>query len=221
MQTLDVIKLAASTLAKTGVALWQALRPITDDETDNEPFGEIDVFQGLGLTSFPYPADKDGHAEGVIVTNCGNKNAVCVGARDTRTAKIVGNGKPGDTILHSTGPSQSAQVQLKEAKRQVVLATKNSNDETQALLIDGKNEKFQIAVGGCMFEIADGGFTLTDASGRGTLIVRNGTINLVGKVVAGGLTPVPALSVMLGPVTGQVPPTPVPLVAAKGFFIGV
>lgn len=28
-----------------------------------------------------------------------------VGVRDTRTAKIVGNIKPGDIILHSTGPA--------------------------------------------------------------------------------------------------------------------
>jgi hypothetical protein len=222
LSKLDVIKLGASKLAETGAALWQAVRAITDDVSDVEPFGEIDVFQALGVSSMPYPADDSGHAEGVIVENCGNMDAVCVGARDTRTAKITGNLKPGDTVLHSTGPSQAAQVQCKEEKRQVVLATKNKAGETQALLIDGNKEKFQVAVGGCMLEIADGGFTLTDASGKASIIIRNGTINLVGKIVLGGLTPIPALSIMLGPVTGSPGgPTSTPMFAAQGVFIGL
>jgi hypothetical protein len=222
MNRLDVIKLAASKLAESGAALWQAVRAITNDVDDVEPFGEIDVFQGLGLSSMPYPADDEGHAEGVIVENCGNMNAVCVGARDTRTAKITGNLKPGDTVLHSTGPAMAAQVQCKEEKRQVVLATKNKANETQALLIDGKNEKFQVAVGGCMLEIADGGFTLTDASGKASVIIRNGTINLIGKIVLGGIAPVPGLSIMLGPVTGSPGAgSAAPLFAAKGVFIGL
>lgn len=32
------------------------------------------------------------------------QTAVCVGARDTRDATLVGKIKPGDAVLHSTGP---------------------------------------------------------------------------------------------------------------------
>jgi hypothetical protein len=222
MNRLDVIKLAASKLAESGAALWQAVRAITNDVDDVEPFGEIDVFQGLGLSSMPFPADEEGHAEGVIVENCGNMNAVCIGARDTRTAKITGNLKPGDTVLHSTGPSQAAQVQCKEEKRQVVQATKNMRGETQATILDGKNEKYQVAVGGCMLECADGGWTFTDATGKASIIIRNGQINLVGRIVLGGLSPIPGLSIMLGPVAGSPGAgAAAPMFAAKGVFVGL
>lgn len=219
----DVYKLGASTLDKeTGAPLWQAVRPITNDVDDVEPFGEVAVFQGLGLTSFPYPADEDGHAEGLGVENCGNADLVVAGARDTRTAKVIGNGKPGDTMLHSTGPSQSSQVQCKEEKRQVAIVTKNKAGETQAVVLDGKNEKLSIAVNGCVLEISDGGFTITDATGKASIIIRDGQINLVGRVVLGGLTPNPAFSLMLGPVAGSPGAgASAPMFAAKGVFVGL
>lgn len=215
MQTLDVVKLAASKLASTGAALWQAIRPIENDTDDNEPFGEVDVFQGLGLTSFPYPADDNGHAEGVIVTNCGNMNAVCIGARDTRTAAIVGNGKGGDTILHSTGPSQAAQVQCKEEKRQVVLATKNSRDETQALVLDGKNQKFAIAFEGFIIEIDGNSKTLSMSvpNGACSILMTEKGGNLLGTWTIGGLVPVFPLAAF----NSASPLVPIP---AAGVFWG-
>jgi len=209
-----LVKLGASTVSKeTGAPLWQAVSPITDGVNDVDSLGEIDAIQCLGVMANPAAADEKGHAEGLVEEGVGGLPAVALGGRDTRVAKLAGTLKPGDTVLHSTGPSQSALVMCKESKRQVVLATKNKRDETQAIVLDGAAEKLQIAVNGCMFEIADGGFTLTDASGRGSIMVRNGVINLIGTVVVGGITPLFPLAA----VNPAAPTVPVPV---PGAFMG-
>lgn len=221
MTELDVGILGGSKLDETGSPTWQVSVPITDDTNDVEGFGNSQVFQGLGLSSMPYPKDEDGYAEGIFARNCGGRDAICIGGRDTRSAKILGNLKPGDTVLHSTGPSQAAQVQLKEEKRQVVLVTKDADGFNQILTLDGANKKFQLSVNGAMFEIdPEGGITLTDASGGAGIRIANGQVNVFGRVVLGGGTPNPAMAIMLG--VGQVPgPAAVLLTPAAGVFIGL
>lgn len=179
-------------------------------DTDDAPdYGNVPMFQCLGLTAFPYPADEKGGAQGIL-SEVEGLDGVIVGARDTRSAKVVGNGEPGDTILHATGPEQAAQVQLKEKKRQAVLVSKDSRGETMALVLDGKNDKVQIAAFGMMFEMSrDNGFVVTDGEG-GTLQIKGGAIMLTGQIVLGGRVPSsPVLS-------GSPPGVPTP-----GVFVGL
>ena len=117
--TLDAIKLDD----ETGAPLIGAKQPVTGDD-DVEDFGDIPQMQCLGVSSAPWQADDSGRCEGVVIGGAGSRNGVCVGARDTRTNDIVGNLKPGDTVVHTTGPSKAAQLQLKESKRQALLVTK-------------------------------------------------------------------------------------------------
>ncbi len=117
MSDADIALLGASKIGANGSPVWQPAVPITDDSEDLEGFGECQVFQSLGISSLPYQKDENGFAECLVMRNVGGRDAVCLGARDTRSAKIVGNLKPGDTVVHSTGPSEAAQLQLKEEKR--------------------------------------------------------------------------------------------------------
>ena len=55
----------------------------------------LNIFQCLGVTAIPFPKDDKGYAEGVVMRNCGGRDAVLVGARDTRTAAMVGNERQG------------------------------------------------------------------------------------------------------------------------------
>lgn len=201
MADLDIAILGASKLSEDGAPMWQAVVPITDDTNDVEPMGEADVFQALGVSSRPWQKDANGYAEAVFARNCGGRVAVCLGGRDTRSAKIVGNLKPGDTVIHSTGPEQAAQLQLKESKRQAVLATKDTRGRTMALVLDGKNDKFQIAVLGAMIEIdKNGDMSFTNAQGAGFMI-QGGKFHVLAELSLQGMQP--GLALMQGPPTGD------------------
>jgi hypothetical protein len=203
MSDADICVLGAAKVAN-GVALWQGVIPIANDNGENpgEPLGESDVYQALGLTSLPYPKDENGFAEAIALRNVGGRDVVYVGARDTRTAKIVGNAQPGDTIVHSTGPEQAAQLQLKEKKRQAVLATKDSQKRTMALVLDGKNDKVQLAALGALLEIdKNGDFSIVNAAGAGIRIEGN-KIHLLGELALPGMRE--GFSLMQGLPAGQV-----------------
>jgi hypothetical protein len=210
----DITVLGASKVTG-GVASVQAVVPLTNDVDDVEPFGDVDLFQGLGITALPYPADASGSAEGVIIRNCGGRDAVCVGARDTRSAAIVGNMKPGDTVVHSTGPNQAAQLQLKEEKRQAVLATKDSRNRTMAFVLDGKNDDVQIAALGAVFKIdKNGDFSFTNASGAGFSLIGD-TLHINANLALPGMTP--GLCLAQCPPSGSPGgPASTPLVAVLG-----
>lgn len=190
----EIVKLGASKLnALTGGAQWQAINALSNDVSDFEDFGEIDVFQCLGVDSLPWPADESGHVEALILRGAGNRNAVCVGARELRTAKGTGNLKPGDTVLRSTGPQQAAQVQCKEEKRQVVLYTKDTAAEGMVIMLDGKNDKLQINARGAVIEIdPDGDISLTNAAGTG-FAIQGKKIVFLGELSIPGIPPGMAL----------------------------
>jgi len=217
----DIAVLGASSVGATGCPVWQPVVPLTDDEQDVEGFGQAQVFQALGVSSLPYQKDANGFAECLMLKNVGGRDAVCVGARDTRSGKIVGNLKPGDTVIHSTGPSQSAQLQLKEGKQQAVLVTLDFDGETMAIVLDGKNGKMQIAARGAIWQIEKDGSSTISEPGGAAIHMGGGQINLIGTVVLGGGTANPAQCIMLGPMTGSPGgAASVPLVPAKGVFIG-
>jgi hypothetical protein len=173
----------------------------------------------------PYPADDEGHAEAVCVKGVGGRDTAFVGARDTRSAKIAGNLKPGDTVIHSTGPQQAAQVQLKEDKRQVAMVTKDTNGKTMMVLLDGDANKFQIVLSGCIFEIDGNSKTATLKVGDDAILLGGGSCALDSSVILGGTGPDPVNKIVVSPAVGPVPlpaatGTPaigIPIAAGKGF----
>ena len=230
MSILDIVELGTS-LVKEGVALWQGITSISEEEGDDEPMGESDVFQSLGISSMPFPSDDAGFCEGLCVREIAGRDTCFLGARDTRSAAIVGNLKPGDTVMHSTGPQQAAQVQCKEDKRQVLMATKDKNGKTMMVMLDGTTGKFQVVLPKMIFEMdsATGNFLFNNS--KCSILVQGDTIALDGTVVAGGRIPDPVNKIMTSAMEG-VAPTPIAVgasglgvvftkfsAAAKGLFL--
>ena len=184
---LDIAILGASAVNDNGVLQVQAVSPVGASDDDIEPFGQIDVFQSLGVYSVPYPKDASGYAEGLIGRDVGNRDAVLIGARDTRTQNVVGAAKPGDTIVHSTGPNQAAQLQLKEEKKQACLVSKDSKGQTMLAMLDGKNDQAIVAALGCVFEMKQGEITLTN--GTASIMLQGGDIVLNGTIRFPGIPP--------------------------------
>lgn len=207
---MDIVDLGPGTLdPKTNALLVQAKGIPQGEDGDAPDYGPVAYMTGLGDFAVPWPADENGKAQGAVEQLDGGI-AVLLGARDTRTAKTVGNAKPGDRIVASTGPEQAAQLQLKEAKRQAVLLTKDSAGNTVAFVLDGKNDKVQIAAFGAIFEISNDGISLA-TSGGAKILMQGDTIYLLGKVVVGGMTPtLPVLAGASGPAG----------IATPGVFVG-
>jgi hypothetical protein len=170
--------------------------------------------QCLGASSLPYPKDDKGYAEAVVATGCGGRDAIVIGARDTRTADTVGALEPGDTVLHSTGPNQAAQVQCREKTRQVLLATKDSGGEGIMLMLDGSAKKVVIMAFGSSIEMSPDGVSITSA---GQFTVNAPVIALMGHVLPGGSNAMQGMAFMVGPMTGSPGgPASVPLMPAMG-----
>lgn len=188
----DIVKLGASVLVD-GVPTWQAQAKITDDQNDEEPFGQIDAFQSLGFASCPAPANDAGYAQAVVIRDCGGKSSVAVGANDPRNAAVVGKLGPGDTAMFATGPGASSQVQCKAKKKQVVMATDDADKKTMMFLLDGKNKKVQLAARGAMFQIdVDGDFAIVNKQGTG-LLIQGGKVVILGDLSLPNMTPGMAL----------------------------
>lgn len=186
----DIVTLDAVTLdPKSGAPLVSAKQPVTGDD-DVEDFGDAPLMQALGLSAAPYGKTADGYCEGVVMT-VGARDAVCVGARDTRTAKIIGNLKPGDTVLHTTGPNQAAQLQLKEAKKQAVLVTKGSDGKQMLFSLDGNGDKVTLAAFGMCFEFnkQNQSIALMVNGTTGIVITAAGTRILGPLLIGPGSTP--------------------------------
>jgi len=176
-------------------------------------YDDTPVMSQLGVTAMPYPATDDGNAQMLVLTNIAGSNGICVGGNDTRTAKIVGNLKPGDTVVHSTGPQQAAQLQLKEEKRQCALVTKDDRKKDFGLFLDGKSVTgtFTVPKGGTIHITQDQGQVLVDNTGKASIQLVDGMIILCGQIIMGGRTPV-------GSVAGIGPGGPE---ALKGVFYGI
>ncbi len=112
--TLGIVKLGASRLSDSGLPIVTATDQIGDGTREVEHFGEIDHFNGLGLTARPFPANDSGHAETLVDRNVAGTTGVAIGGRDERCADMYGALGPGDTCVHATGPSHSAQMMCKE-----------------------------------------------------------------------------------------------------------
>jgi hypothetical protein len=216
MSDAEIAILGSSKLdEKTASEQWQAVLSLTDgaDDNDTDNLGELDVFQALGITSLPYPKDGNGYAECLVLRNVGGRSGICVGARDTRT-KIAAGCTPGDVVLHSLGPEQAAQVRCLEKKRTVAAVTRDSDGDSMAVILDGKNNKVQVIARGSTIEISpDGDIHLIGKKAsiliQGPDIVLNGTVRLAGMQTG--------LVLMQGPPSGSPGgPASVPLVPVLG-----
>src|SRR5688572_7572162 len=126
MSDAEIVQLGASSL-KDGGARWQCSVGVANDNDDNVSYGEIGVFQSLGMTSLPWPKDASGSAEGVMLKGVGSKKGVVIAGCDTRSAKVVGKMDPGDSVLHSTGPDQTAQVRVQGKKKSASIIVKGAD----------------------------------------------------------------------------------------------
>jgi hypothetical protein len=212
MHRIDLAVLGASRVVN-GCPMWQSVVPVANDVDDAEPIGELKVYQGLGLSSLPFPKDDTGFAQGCFVEDVGGNNAICIGARDTRNATLVGKLKPGDTTVHSTGPGSVAQCFLKHEKKQAGLATDDTNGKSMLFMLDGKNKKAQWTARGAIIEIGeDGAITMTAKGGAGLRI--DDKVYVIGDLSLPGM--LPNMVLMQGAPAGQTPPTPVLLFPVMG-----
>lgn len=157
-----------------------------DSPEDQEPYGDVDLMQCLGVSALPYPPDDKGHAEGILLEGVGGKPGIVIAAWDTRTFSLFGKAEPGDTILHSTGPNKAAQVLCKEKKRQVVLATVDEDGAPAVVTLDGKNRKFQVCGWGLMFELSKENGIVIEAGGARLMVHPDNGIAVQGAVTIGG-----------------------------------
>ncbi len=203
MSIFDIVILGVHKAIK-GIVSWQGIIPVGNEDDDVESLGEAPVFQCLGVSSMAWPKDATGYAEGIGVRNCGGYDFVWLGARDTRSATIVGNLKPGDTVVHSTGPNQAAQLQLKEEKKQAVLVTKDSRNRTMALVLDGKTDMAGIfACGGCITFDENGDWSIV-SSGGAAIKSQGSKVMILAELSLPGMEPGMALAQMY-PVPPQLP----------------
>jgi hypothetical protein len=180
--------LGASSL-KEGTTRWQAFVPIVDEVGDMQSWGECPVMQALGITSQPYPRDKNGFAEGIVADGIGGFVGIVIGARDTRNAKVVGKMDPGDTVMHSTGPNQAAQFRAQEKKRMASVVVQDKNGKHQVIILDGENLKFQIFANGAAFQIDEAGDVAIANKGGASLLMQGNEIVPNGVVRLPGLPP--------------------------------
>ena len=211
----DVCELGAARLDDETGALFVQCKgaPVSEDGTAPD-FGETPMMCALGLTALPYQATEEGSAEGIVADDVPGMDGAVVAARDIRTAKVIGNGEGGDTFLHSTGPEQASQVMLKEKKRQAVLRTKDTRGKDMVVVLDGKNDKVQIAALGAIIEITrENGTVLTSETGGASIQLKGDLAIITGTVVLGGRKPVAPVHSGVGAGATSIP-TP-------GVFIGV
>ncbi len=188
MSDADICVLGTAKVVK-GVTLWQGVIPVGNEIDDVESFGEAPVFQALGVSALPYPKDENGYAEAMAFRNVGGRSIVYGGARDTRSAAIVGKMEAGDTVVHSTDPSQSSQLQLKGKKRQAALTTKSSKGKTMMLILDGKNDKGQWTCNGAMIEIDPVGDISIVGKGGAGLLFQGNNVFVLGNLKLPGMVP--------------------------------
>jgi len=181
----QLVNLGGSSLDKETNALLVQCQGAPIDEDGTAPdFGSVPIMCALGLTARPYQATDDGSAQALIVDVAGFQGVV-VGARDTRSAKIVGKLDPGDTVVHSTGKEQAAQLQLKELKRMAALLSKTTGGKTMAVILDGTKDKLQVTHAGAIIEIDKGGdISIVNGGGAG-LLLQGSNVHVLGNLVAG------------------------------------
>jgi len=196
---LEIVRLGASVL-KDGSPRWQCTVPVGNDNDDIVPFGELPIYQGLGLTSLPEGQGADGFAEAVIAPQVSGRKGVVLGGRDTRDADIVGKLDAGDTVLHATGKGKKPQFQLKKKKRSAAIVVPCEDGQDMLFTLDGKGMTAGLFARGAAVTINKDGSVTVAAKGGASLLL-DSEISLLGTLRIPGL---PAgMFLMAGPVVGQ------------------
>jgi len=201
----DLVDLGTAKLdPQTNALLVQAKTgPCGADEND-APDIEAPIMCALGVTALPWPSNDNGRAQGYKVEAPGT-NGLIVGARDTRSAKVVAEMAPGESALHSTGPDFDSRFFAKDQLAAIVVG------DDMAFSMDRKEKQVTISAFGCHFEISEENGILLMADGA-MLQIKGGTISAVGKVVLGGRNPTQTM------LMGAGGPATVPVL---GVFAGV
>jgi len=199
MAELEIVQLGASSL-KDGAARWQCSTPANDND-GLESYGEIPVYQGLGLTSLPVAKDDKGCAEGVYAKGIGSKKGILIGGRDTRS-KVVGKMDPGDTVAHSTDAEETAQVRLQGKKKSASIVVKGADGKHLMVLVDGKNGKIQVMAKGACIEIDDNGDISLLGKGGAGILIQGGDVCINGNLKLPGMPP--GMFIMCAPMTGPI-----------------
>lgn len=210
MIQLELALVGASTL-KNGNARYQCSLPIGDENDDVEPLGELPVASCLGVTSLPFPKDANGHAEAIVARGMAGRKAFVIGARDTRSGKVVGKMDPGDTVVHSTDPDETAQVRLQGKKKSASLIVKGKDGKHLIVVLDGENGKLQIMAKGAAIEIDESGDISLLGKGGGGILIQGNNVCINGVLKLPGMPP--GMQIMCAPMTGPVVTIPVTSVA--------
>lgn len=218
------------TRVEGGVPFVQVYDPASGSRED------LPMFGALGVTALPFPPEMDEDdspsgewAEGLVSYDVDGFKGVVFGYRDSRGAAIVGNLKPGDTAIHTTGPGKKAQLQLKQAGLAAVMC-KDSRDKDMVLLMNGKDDEVTLTAFGNHITISRDGIVLGEKSGGAGITITKNYVHIRGQVLLGGAAPNPAMALMMGPNTPNVPyiipvtgapttPTPTTLLPVPGVFV--
>jgi hypothetical protein len=213
----DLVTLAYGTIADDGSIAWRAYAPLTGDD-DTEDFGDLAVYQSLGVTSRPFPADDDGRAEGAVLRGAGGLG-ILFGGRDSRCSGIYGQLGDGDSCLHATGPDAIAQVQTK-ANRQVVGFTKDADGDGMIQLLDGDAGKVQISYAGAIIEInkAEGHVLIVSPSGGASITLKDDSVIISATNIYLG-NPLTAVLQVAGGAAASITSVPPVLVPASNVFM--
>jgi hypothetical protein len=202
----DLVDIGAAKLdPKTNALLVQAKSgPCGADENDAPDIGDAIMTCALGVTALPWPSNDNGRAQGVKVDVPGT-NGVIVGARDTRSAKVVAEMSAGESCLHSTGPDFDSRFFAKDQLAAIVVG------DDMAFSMDRKEEQITVSAFGHHFEISKENGILMMCDGA-MIQMKGGVISLVGQVVLGGRNPFQPILMGMSGIAG---------VPALGVFAGV
>lgn len=160
-------------------------------DTGGNDISGVNVYGQLGVSAMPYTADDDGDtgAEFLTITDMN----IAFAARDTRVADVYGDLKPGDTVIHSTGPEHAARVFCKEESKEVTIMSKDSDGDDCYITINGSEDAIQATIAGYGFEMSaeagikmmtDKAYIEIDTDGRVTL---NGSALQLGNTQLGNM----------------------------------
>lgn len=213
MSGAEIAEFGASRLGKKSGLIFAQGRGEEVDDDEAPDYGQMPMFNCLGILSRPAPADERGSAQGIVFSTTGF-DAVCVGATDVRTTDMAGDLEPGDTAI--LGTSREHQCRTVYKKKRVV--TQVGDD----MVFDLDREAEHILISAFKMSISmtkKDGLVLT--TGDATLSIKGGVIMANGQCILGGRTPVfQPLVAPPSPAGFPTPLAPAPIPLAKGVFIG-
>jgi hypothetical protein len=199
---ISVVDLGSSSLNSSNVVEAQCQgTPVTDEAAPD--FGKVPLMFGLGFAARPAPANNQGNAQGVVLDDVAGFEAVCVGAFDPRSTQVYQNLAEGDTAVFATGEGFDSQLLCKDQVAALMVG------DDCVIAINRRDKKIAVTGFGATIELSESGIVL--AEGGAAIVIKGGTISLIGNVVLGGMTP-------SAPVLSGTPLSPLP---SPGVFVGV